>query len=314
MNVSTRLDAPRSRKKRGKRDKLGESSTGDVDAHDTQDPSDRRSTFSPPLLSPASLPAASLSASTSASSSARASPSPHPSPRPRSRKGKNREHAHSHSVDTSASGVPEAEVEDVEAVGQVSAGGDVRRELRELVGNHKVAGKLSRSASSRGELVEGYSDRSAPTGIYNKKILRVNQCWQTSVLNVRTAERMTDDRGHTDEDSLTNMMGVTQALISIFAMDDDKPRCIMRGRTRISFLVKQPLYLFAVSDWGEPDYVVSCRLGKRIDDSSGCTSSTSTFRFYLSSRHHNCHAPSSEEATLIYRDSWRVSSSEFTTD
>jgi len=56
------------------------------------------------------------------------------------------------------------------------------------------------------------------------------------------------------------MMGVAQALISIFAQDDDRPRTILRGRTRTTFVLKPPLYLFAVSDWGEPDYVVSLQL------------------------------------------------------
>lgn len=52
-------------------------------------------------------------------------------------------------------------------------------------------------------------------------------------------------------------MGVAQALISIFAEDDDKIRCIVRGKERIAFVLKAPLYLFCVSDWGEPEHVVS---------------------------------------------------------
>lgn len=56
---------------------------------------------------------------------------------------------------------------------------------------------------------------------------------------------------------MTNMMGVAQALISIFAEDDDRPRSVLRGQTQITFVLKPQLYLFAVSDWGEPEYVVS---------------------------------------------------------
>jgi hypothetical protein len=51
-------------------------------------------------------------------------------------------------------------------------------------------------------------------------------------------------------------MGVAQALISIFAEEDDKLRCIIRGEERIAFVLKAPLYLFCVSDWGEPEHVV----------------------------------------------------------
>lgn len=58
-------------------------------------------------------------------------------------------------------------------------------------------------------------------------------------------------------------MGVAQALISIFAEDEDKLRSIIRGRYRIAFVLKAPLYLFCVSDWGEPEHVVSVSLPKR---------------------------------------------------
>jgi len=51
-------------------------------------------------------------------------------------------------------------------------------------------------------------------------------------------------------------MGVAQALISIFAEDDDKLRSIIRDGQRIAFVLKAPLYLFCVSDWGEPEHVV----------------------------------------------------------
>jgi len=57
-------------------------------------------------------------------------------------------------------------------------------------------------------------------------------------------------------------MGVAQALISIFAEDDDKLRSIIRNGQRIAFVLKAPLYLFCVSDWGEPEHVV-CSFIKR---------------------------------------------------
>jgi hypothetical protein len=60
-----------------------------------------------------------------------------------------------------------------------------------------------------------------------------------------------------EEDQTTNMMGVIQALISIYAESGDKLRSIKRGRHKIVFLLRSPVYLFGTSDWGEPDFVVS---------------------------------------------------------
>lgn len=53
------------------------------------------------------------------------------------------------------------------------------------------------------------------------------------------------------------MMGVIQALISIYAESGDKLRSIKRGRHKIVFLLRSPVYLFGTSDWKEPDFVVS---------------------------------------------------------
>ena len=47
-----------------------------------------------------------------------------------------------------------------------------------------------------------------------------------------------------------------QALISVFLDDNDKIRCINAGKTRITFLLRQPLYYACVSSWGEPESVV----------------------------------------------------------
>ena len=47
-----------------------------------------------------------------------------------------------------------------------------------------------------------------------------------------------------------------QALISVFIDDRDKIRCINAGRTRITFLLRAPLYYACVSSWGEPESVV----------------------------------------------------------
>lgn len=44
-----------------------------------------------------------------------------------------------------------------------------------------------------------------------------------------------------------------QAIISIFADQNDRIRYIDAGPLRIAFVIKQHLYYIAVSDWGEPE-------------------------------------------------------------
>ncbi|KAJ9091294.1 hypothetical protein QFC20_007671 [Naganishia adeliensis] len=63
-----------------------------------------------------------------------------------------------------------------------------------------------------------------------------------------------------DEESLTRMMGVAQAIISIHDEDGDKLQSITHGRMKITFLLGDPLYLFCVSEWNEPDFVLRCHL------------------------------------------------------
>lgn len=59
-----------------------------------------------------------------------------------------------------------------------------------------------------------------------------------------------------DEELLTTTVGVIQAIISIFADEDDKLRYIDAGQVRIAFLLRSPLYFAAVSEWGEPESIV----------------------------------------------------------
>ncbi|EJT52076.1 protein-vacuolar targeting protein [Trichosporon asahii var. asahii CBS 2479] len=47
-----------------------------------------------------------------------------------------------------------------------------------------------------------------------------------------------------------------QALISIFQTEDDAPRMIKHGDSKVVFNIKENLYFFAVSDWGEPEYII----------------------------------------------------------
>lgn len=65
-----------------------------------------------------------------------------------------------------------------------------------------------------------------------------------------------------------------QALISVFLDSSDKLRCMNAGRTRITFLLRPPLYYVCVSEWGEPESVVGrsfiCHAMKTlIDDYEG---------------------------------------------
>ncbi|OCB87145.1 DUF254-domain-containing protein [Sanghuangporus baumii] len=60
----------------------------------------------------------------------------------------------------------------------------------------------------------------------------------------------------TDPDALASTIGLMQALISVFLDDGDKLRSVNAGRTRISFLLRSPLYYACVSSWGEPESVV----------------------------------------------------------
>ncbi|KAI0699310.1 trafficking protein Mon1-domain-containing protein [Cerioporus squamosus] len=64
----------------------------------------------------------------------------------------------------------------------------------------------------------------------------------------------------TNSDSVTAMIGVVQALVSIFLDDGDKLRCINAGSTRIVFLLRPPLYYVCVSAWGEPESVTRYHL------------------------------------------------------
>jgi hypothetical protein len=47
-----------------------------------------------------------------------------------------------------------------------------------------------------------------------------------------------------------------QALLSVFLDDGDRLRSVRAGTTRITFVLRPPLYYAAVSAWGEPESVV----------------------------------------------------------
>ncbi|KAH7106907.1 DUF254-domain-containing protein [Auriculariales sp. MPI-PUGE-AT-0066] len=65
-----------------------------------------------------------------------------------------------------------------------------------------------------------------------------------------------------EPEELATAMGVVQAIISVFADENDKLRCINAadGRTRITFLSRSPLIYVCVSSWGEPESVTRFHL------------------------------------------------------
>lgn len=63
-----------------------------------------------------------------------------------------------------------------------------------------------------------------------------------------------------DIENLSSIMGIVQALLSVFLDDGDKLRCINAGRLRITFLLRSPLYYVCASSWGEPESVTRSHL------------------------------------------------------
>ena len=81
-----------------------------------------------------------------------------------------------------------------------------------------------------------------------------------------------------DSGNIASTIGVMQALISVFIDDDDKLRCINAGNTRITFLIRSPLYFVCVSSWGEPESIVSLILSTLRYQTSSMKQDTVPFR------------------------------------
>ncbi|KAJ8586551.1 DUF254-domain-containing protein [Rhizopogon salebrosus TDB-379] len=63
-----------------------------------------------------------------------------------------------------------------------------------------------------------------------------------------------------DVENSSSVMGIVQALLSVFLEDGDKLRCINTGRLRVTFLLRPPLYYVCASSWGEPESVTRSHL------------------------------------------------------
>ncbi|PLW06604.1 hypothetical protein PCANC_27758 [Puccinia coronata f. sp. avenae] len=69
-----------------------------------------------------------------------------------------------------------------------------------------------------------------------------------------------EDENRPDGD-LTSQMGLIQAVISIFEVDNnDQLRYIDAGQTKIAVMSRPPLYFLAVSNWGEPESTLRMHL------------------------------------------------------
>ncbi|RXK37418.1 vacuolar fusion protein MON1 [Tremella mesenterica] len=126
----------------------------------------------------------------------------------------------------------------------VTTSDDARKGLRELVRRSTMGGQrpLLRGDESRAVSIE---DRAyTPRRYY---------------ILTNAGKPVFSSHSDTEED-ISNLMAVAQALISIFAEDDDRLRSIRRGDKRIVFLLKAPLYMVCVSDWGEPENVLRVQL------------------------------------------------------
>ncbi|KAK9893695.1 DUF254-domain-containing protein [Cystobasidium minutum MCA 4210] len=67
-------------------------------------------------------------------------------------------------------------------------------------------------------------------------------------------------REEDSEEMLTSLVGVIQAIISLYAVENDMIRYIDAGDLRIAFYLKAPIYLVAVSDWCEPESLLRTQL------------------------------------------------------
>ena len=74
------------------------------------------------------------------------------------------------------------------------------------------------------------------------------------------------------EDKLSSLMGVIQAIVSVYQDLDDLPRCINAGCFKMVFLIRGPLYFVVVSQSRQPESAV-CFLLELYFYVTGCVSS-----------------------------------------
>ncbi|GAA5966929.1 hypothetical protein JCM3765_001304 [Sporobolomyces pararoseus] len=127
---------------------------------------------------------------------------------------------------------------------------DELREDKEMEQERRIImNRTSSGMSSRSTLGAGTENDRAISRAYEKR--------RYFILSTAGKLVYTSD---TDEDMASGLVGVMQAIVSIFADEGDKIRCVEVGDSRITFLLKSPLYLVVSSSWGEPESVLRTHL------------------------------------------------------
>ncbi|ORY27778.1 trafficking protein Mon1-domain-containing protein [Naematelia encephala] len=159
-----------------------------------------------------------------------------------SRKGKERaiERLEFHEVEVSGESTP------------VLPDGGAARELRSLVRNSTMDAEVPSSVKSRAASLRG--EHNPSHGTPNRS------CSPRRYYVLTDAGKPVFASSEDSNESMTSLVALAQTLISIFAEDDDRIRSIIKGGQRIAFVLKTPLYLFCVSDWGEPEHVLRVQL------------------------------------------------------
>ena len=80
--------------------------------------------------------------------------------------------------------------------------------------------------------------------------------WGSYKLSSPSLPKTTTDHGELLTLTHTSQSPI-KSTIRVIAVTNSGDRCIVRGEHRIAFVLKAPIYLFCVSDWGEPENVVS---------------------------------------------------------
>ncbi|GAA5881996.1 hypothetical protein JCM1840_002092 [Sporobolomyces johnsonii] len=126
-------------------------------------------------------------------------------------------------------------------------------------GRGKVGGEEAREATRKGNLSRTGSGISAGASSerQGRDVDRAYQRRRYFILSTAGKLVYTSDD---DEEAATGLVGVMQAIVSIFADEGDKIRYVDVGPTRISLLLKAPLYLVVSSNWGEPESVLRAHL------------------------------------------------------
>lgn len=120
----------------------------------------------------------------------------------------------------------------------------LRRTLNKKESSHDLA---QRSRKGKGKAIDIHEIPHSPSDQYPPR--------QYFVLTEAGKPVFISRQEDEASDNFTSTIGVMQALVSIFLDDGDKLRCINAGNTRITFLLRPPLYYACVSSWGEAESV-----------------------------------------------------------